>query len=147
MQASYPQLNILLVDDNEDDTLLAQRAFARVNVPHNLETLHSAREALDYLKCEGKYASRRKTTPDLLLLDINMPGRDGFALLRALKADPALKKIPAVMLTSSVSREDITRCYEYGAASFMSKPDSFEGYSSLLAQFSSYWISVSLLPQ
>ena len=147
MNAAFQPLSILLVDDSEDDILLAQRVFAKLNLPHTLAVAFSAAEALDYLNCTGKHSGRKPTCPDLLLLDINMPGMDGLELLKKLKADKNLKKIPVIMLTSSASHDDIRRSFESGAASYLTKPSSFQGYSDLLAQFSAYWISVSALPQ
>ncbi len=147
MNNYYNGLNILLVDDSEDDIMIAQKAFAQLAFPHKLETAPSARAALDYLQCRGKYADRKPVLPDLLLLDINMPLMDGFALLKILKADPLLKKIPVIMLTSSAAREDVSRSYECGAASYLTKPESFEGFKSLMADFGRYWLTVSALPQ
>jgi len=147
MSTSGPQLSILLVDDSEDDALMAKHAFAKLAIAHQLQVVTDGREALDYLNCAGKFSGRKRTMPDLLLLDINMPGMDGFALLKALKADKALRKIPVVMLTTSSSREDVARSYECGAASFLTKPDTFDGYHALMGQFSSYWMSVSMLPE
>lgn len=147
MSTSGPQLSILLVDDNEDDALMAKHAFAKLAIPHQLQVVTDGRAALDYLNCAGKFAGRKNTLPDLLLLDINMPGMDGFSLLKALKADKTLRKIPVVMLTTSSSHDDVARSYECGAASFLTKPDSFDGYHALMGQFSSYWMSVSLLPE
>jgi len=145
---NYPNcLRILLVDDNEDDVMMARQAFDQLNFPCKLETALSARSALDYLQCRGSYTDRKPVLPDLLLLDINMPQMDGVALLKLLKADPLLKKIPVVMLTSSAAREDITRCYECGAASYLTKPESFEGFKNLLGGFGSYWLTVAALPQ
>ena len=147
MSGSYQRLNILLVDDSEDDILMAKTVFGHLGFPHNLETVTDARQALDYLQCTGKYADRKRTLPDLLLLDINMPMMDGFALLRAIKADPLLKRIPVIMLTSSSSQEDVTRSFENGAASYITKPDSMEGYKNVMSNFGKYWLSVSALPQ
>lgn len=140
-------LDILLVDDSEDDLLMARKVFSRLPFPHTLETAASASEALDYLRRSGKHDGRKGAQPHLLLLDINMPGMDGFGLLRVLKADPELKKIPVIMLTTSAAREDIRRSYECGAASFITKPGSFEGFSDLMKLFAGYWLSVSALPQ
>lgn len=140
-------LSILLVDDSEDDVMLARKAFSELGFPHKLETALSARGALDYLQCRGEYADRKPVLPDLLLLDINMPLMDGFALLKILKADQRLKKIPVVMLTSSSSREDVSRSYECGAASYLTKPESLDGFKDLMRDFGNYWLTVSALPE
>ncbi len=147
MTSSYSGLKILLVDDSEDDTLMAKKVFAAMGFKHSLTTVADASEALDYLHCRGKYSGRKPELPDLMLLDISLPMMDGFALLRKLKADPVLKKIPVTMLTTSSSRDDITRSYEYGAASFITKPASFECFKDVICQFGRYWLSVSALPQ
>lgn len=139
-------LNILLVDDSEDDIMMAQKAFAHLSFPHNLATAQSAQATLDYLQCRGSYADRKPVLPDLLLLDINMPMVSGFALLKILKADPLLKKIPVIMLTSSSASEDVSRSYECGAASYLTKPESFEGLKNLMGDFTKYWLTVSALP-
>ena len=146
MNNYYNCLNILLVDDNEDDVLMAKKAFSQLSFPHKLETVMSAQSALDYLQCRGKYADRKAILPDMLLLDINMPMMDGFALLKILKADQNLKKIPIIMLTTSSAKEDILRSYEYGAASFLVKPENYQGYKDLMVDFGKYWHMVSALP-
>ncbi|MDA8132368.1 MAG: response regulator [Elusimicrobia bacterium] len=139
-------LNILLVDDSEDDVLLAKAVFSRLAFPHNLATLSNAAAALDYLRCAGSYSGRKPVPPDLLLLDINMPGMDGFSLLREIKADQRLRKIPVIMLTTSSSATDIRRSYEHGAASFLTKPANFEGFREMMRRVGKYWTSVSALP-
>ena len=147
MKAPYAGLKILLVDDSEDDILMAKKTFAALGFNHVLDTAMDAREALDYLKCAGKHAGRKPVPPDLLLLDISLPMMDGFALLRTLKADPQLKKIPVIMLTTSSAKDDITRSYECGAASYITKPSNFEDFKTVMGQFGRYWLSVSALPQ
>lgn len=147
MNNYYGCLNILLVDDSEDDIMVARKAFSQLSFPHKLETAQSAQDALDYLQCRGRYADRKPVLPDMLLLDIHMPIMDGFALLRLLKADQHLKKIPVIMLTSSAAREDVSHSYEFGAASYLTKPESFEGLKTLLGNFGKYWLTISALPQ
>jgi len=147
MNNNYSSLDILLVDDSEDDVMMARKAFSELSFPHKLETVMSARCALDYLQCRGKYADRKAVLPDILLLDINMPMIDGFALLKILKEDQLLKKIPVIMLTTSAAREDISRSYDGGAASFITKPESYEGFKKLMGDFGNYWLTVSALPQ
>ena len=147
MPAAFQSLHILLVDDSEDDIHMAQEVFSKLNLPHKLDTAMNAAQALDYLSCSGKYSGRKKVPPDLLLLDINMPGMDGLELLKRLKTDKNHKKIPVIMLTTSASRDGIRKSFEHGAASFITKPNSFDDYRDLIAQFSKYWISVSALPK
>ena len=147
MTGQTPRLNILLIDDSEDDTQLARAVFDYLGLSNGLRTLDSAAEALDYLRRAGKYAAGGHPRPDLVLLDLNMPGMDGLQLLRTLKADPELKRIPVIMLTSSTAPEDINRSFESGAASYLSKPSSIDGYRALISGFGSYWLSVSALPE
>lgn len=146
MNSYNNRLNILLVDDSEDDVVMAKKAFSQLSFPHLLETVMSARDALDYLQCRGKYADRKAVLPDILLLDINMPVMDGFALLQILKADQVLKKIPVIMLSTSSAKEDISRSYECGAASFITKPETYEGLKDIMGDFGKYWLMVSALP-
>jgi CheY-like chemotaxis protein len=146
MSGAFQKLNILLVDDSEDDILMARTVFEQLKFPHTLETINCPKLALDYLLCAGKYAARKPVAPDLMLLDINMPLMDGFALLRVIKSTPALKRIPVIMLSSSNSQNDITRSFDHGAASFITKPSSFDGYVNLMSDFGKYWLSVSALP-
>lgn len=146
MSISYSGLKILLVDDSEDDILMATKVFSALGFKHTLNSVTDASQALDYLQCKGKYAARKNEPPDLLLLDISLPMMDGFALLRKLKADRALKKIPVIMLTTSSARSDIDRSYECGAASYITKPANFEGFKEVMSNFGHYWTSVSILP-
>lgn len=147
MSGSVQRLNILLVDDCDDDALMASTVLEHLKLPHKLKSFCDGREALDYLRCTGKYADRKPAMPDLLLVDIDMPLMDGLTLLRAIKGDKALKKIPVIMLTSSTAREDISRSFECGAASYLTKPSSYEGYKKLLHSFGNYWLTVSALPE
>lgn len=147
MTIPYSGLRILLVDDGEDDVLMAKKVFAELGFKHSLSTVMDAGEAMDYLKCRGKYADRKPELPDLVLLDINLPMVDGFSLLKSLKADPQLKQVPVVMLTTSSASADITRSYACGAASYITKPATFGEFKSVMGQFSLYWLSVSALPQ
>ncbi|MDD2806749.1 MAG: response regulator [Elusimicrobiales bacterium] len=147
MSGSIRRLNILLVDDSDDDALMARTTLEHLGLPHKIKTFCDGRQALDYLRCAGKYADRKPALPDLLLVDINMPLMDGLSFLRAIKEDAALKKLPVIMLTSSTAREDITRSFEAGAASYLAKPNNFEGYKKLLHSFGNYWLTVSALPE
>lgn len=147
MSIPYSGLKILLVDDGEDDVLMARKVFAELGFKHTLATVMDACEAMAYLNCSGKYADRKPELPDLVLLDINLPMVDGFALLKSLKASEKFRQIPVVMLTTSSAGADISRSYACGAASYITKPASFAEFKTVMGQFSLYWMSVSSLPQ
>ena len=139
-------LSVLLVEDNEDDVLIAQRAFREFKVINEVQVARDGQEALDMLAGAGRYSGKKPFRPALILLDITLPLMDGMTVLKRLKADTALRGIPVVMLTTSSRHEDIVRCYENGAASYITKPASLEEFLELARKFEMYWVSVSKLP-
>lgn len=147
MGTLFPRLKLLLVDDNEDDVLMVRSVLSALDARHALDAASSAPEALDYLRGTGKYSGKRPPPPDLLLLDINMPGMDGLTMLKELKADPALRKVPVIMLSTSDSPQDIRKCYDSGAASYLTKPGTAEDFKEILGSLLSYWRTVSVLPE
>jgi CheY-like chemotaxis protein len=140
------KLSVLLVEDNEDDVLIAQRAFKEFKFISGVHIARDGQEALDMLSATGSRAGQKPLRPSIILLDITLPLMDGIALLKRLKADPALRVLPVVMLTTSSRQEDITRAYENGAASYITKPASLEEFLDLARKFEMYWVSVSRLP-
>jgi CheY-like chemotaxis protein len=140
------ELSVLLVEDNEDDVLIAQRAFKEFKFISTVHVARDGQEALDLLSASGSRTGQKPLRPSLILLDITLPLMDGIALLRRLKADSALRAIPVVMLTTSSRHEDILRSYENGAASYITKPASLEEFLELARKFELYWVSVSKLP-
>jgi CheY-like chemotaxis protein len=137
-------IEILLVDDNEDDVVLLEESFRDSKFLNLMQVVNDGEEALAYLRREGQYGAAK--TPGLVLLDINMPRMNGFEVLRAMKADPLLRTIPVVMLTTSTRDEDIARSYDSGACSFVSKPVNFEKLKEVIKQFTLYWSLVSVVP-
>jgi CheY-like chemotaxis protein len=136
-------LRILLVEDNEDDVVMLQEAFAGVPlVPFT--TVRDGEEALAYLRREGKY--KDATLPALILLDIKMPKKNGFEVLREMKADPALRRVPVIMLTTSSREEDVVRSYAEGACSYLQKPIGIMNLQDMARQFALYWTKVSRVP-
>ena len=115
---------ILLVDDNDDDVVLLQEAFADAQLLNALAVARDGEEALAYLRCEGRFSAVRQ--PALVLLDINMPRMNGFEVLEAMRDDPRLQSIRVVMLTTSRRDEDVAKSFAEGACSFLSKPVSIE---------------------
>ena len=141
---------ILFADDDEDDRLLVKEAFASAEVPpSDLYFAENGQDLLDYLRHHGKYAVRNipSPRPDLILLDLNMPKKDGRESLREIKSDPELCCIPIIILTTSKEAEDITRCYELGASTFICKPKSYSELERIAENLCRYWMRVAALPK
>ena len=138
---------ILLADDDEEDRMLAADAMHESRVANDLRFVEDGEELLDYLYRRGQYsAPDAAPTPGIILLDLNMPRKDGREALREIKADPDLRRIPVVVLTTSKAEEDIFRTYDLGANSFITKPVSFEGVVSVMRDIGRYWIEIVELP-
>ncbi len=138
---------ILLADDDPDDCLLFSDAMEEVGLAHQIKTVHDGEALLDYLGACNRYEEGRSyPRPDLILLDLNMPKRDGREAIRMIKEDRQLRRIPIVVLTTSVSESDIVRVYEEGASSFLTKPTSFDGWIELIRLIDQYWFGLVHLP-
>jgi CheY-like chemotaxis protein len=137
-------MEILLVEDNEDDILLEEEALAEAKLVNLMHIVRDGEEALAFLRRQDKY--RAAKTPGLILLDINMPKKNGFEVLNEVKNDPALQHIPIVMLTTSDSEADIVKSYAKGACSFITKPMNFEKFRDVVSQFAIYWALVARVP-
>ncbi len=138
---------ILMADDDADDRLLAKDALSECRLAHDLRFVENGEELFDYLRRRGKYTSRADApSPGLILLDLNMPKKDGREVLREIKADPELRKIPVVVLTTSKADTDIGRIYELGANSFISKPVSFDSLVEVMKTLGRYWFEIVELP-
>jgi len=138
---------ILLVEDNPADQQLTIRAFQRGKISTNLQIVSDGQEAMDYLmhknKFEGKKSSPR---PDLVLLDINMPRKDGKQVLREIRADENLKSIPVVMLTTSDQEKDVIDSYNLGVNSYISKPVRIKDFIEVISKLEEFWFTLSILP-
>lgn len=141
---SIALINILLVDDSEDDIEFTLKALEKTKLANNVSVVNDGIEAMEFLRKEGKYAS--VSTPSLILLDLNMPRKDGREVLTEIKADPNLRKIPVVILTTSQAEEDIVRSYELHANCFVSKPVDLEGLVKVVQRIDDFWFGVVKLP-
>ncbi len=140
-------LYILMADDDEDDRMLTQEAMEESRVLNQLSFVENGAELLDYLNGSGKYADRDAyPMPGLILLDLNMPKKDGRQALQEIKADPALRRIPVVILTTSKAEEDMLRGYDLGAASYIPKPVTFSSLVELMRTLGKYWVEFVELP-
>lgn len=147
MNAEKKLLTILMADDDEDDRLLAQEAMMESRVLNSLQFVEDGVELLSYLRGEGKYADRDQyPMPGLILLDLNMPKKDGREALGDIKADAELRRIPVVILTTSKAEEDMLRGYDLGAASYITKPVTFEALVDLMRALGRYWVEIVELP-
>lgn len=138
---------ILMADDDEDDRLMAKEAFAEVKLINHFHTVENGEELMDYLRRKGKYADPSVSPrPGLILLDLNMPRKDGRQALAEIKADPSLRQIPIVVLTTSKAEEDILRSYDLGVNSFIAKPVTFEQLVVIMKTLTKYWFEIVELP-
>ncbi len=138
---------ILMADDDDDDRLLAKDALSECKVDGNLRFVENGEELMDYLFRRGKYQEiGNAPRPGLILLDLNMPRKDGREALKEIKADPDLRRIPVVVLTTSKADTDVGAVYELGANSFISKPFQFEALVNVMKLIGQYWLQTVELP-
>ena len=137
-------IEILLVEDNPADIRLAQEAFKDAKVHNVLYAVRDGVEAMAFLRREGKYAKVGR--PDLILLDLNLPKKDGREVLGEVKADPKLAHIPVVILTSSKSEIDIVRSYRLQASCYITKPVDLDQFAKVVRSIDDFWLSVVRLP-
>jgi two-component system, response regulator len=145
-QIMHTSCTVLLVENNPDDARLAELAFERAKVPHALMVLPDGREALDYLDGKGRYLDRgRFPLPKLVLLDLAMPGINGFDLLERLRQEKQFQDLPVTVLSGSAYRKDVTRAYELGANSFLFKPSDFPNFTAAIKEAVGFWLGTPRL--
>jgi two-component system response regulator len=147
MNATYNNLrpiNMLLVEDSPTDQLMTKEALERAKVLLNLHIVEDGIQTMEFLRRSGKYAAAPR--PDLILLDLNLPRKDGREVLAEIKADPLLKQIPVVILTTSKADEDIARAYDAHANCFITKPVGFANFNEVMRSIEKFWFTVASLP-
>jgi two-component system response regulator len=137
-------INILLVEDNPGDVLLAQIAFEKSRFDVNVQVATDGEEALEFLFKKGRFASTN--TPDLILLDLNLPAKSGSEVLADLKSDERLKVIPVIILTTSQAEWDIIQCYKLHANCFVNKPFGFDSFDAVVTCIEDFWFNIVRLP-
>lgn len=138
-------LRVVIADDDPDDRKMIADAFESVKLPFDLHTVEDGEALMDYLKRRGAYGDMDR--PDLLLVDLNMPRKDGREALREIKADPHLRAIPTIVLTVSADEEDVRFAYEVGASTFIRKPMRFSELIETIHSVASYWARIAEFPE
>lgn len=138
------EVEILLVEDHPDDVELTLQAFRKHNLANNVHVARDGEEALDFLYCRGQYKDRfADRPPRLVLLDLKLPKIDGLEVLRIVKADPVLRMMPIVVMTSSSEQRDLVEGYRLGVNSYIQKPVSFDRFQQIVSQLGFYWLAVN----
>ncbi|MBI3662328.1 MAG: response regulator [Acidobacteria bacterium] len=145
MSYSRRPVEILLVEDNHGDVELTRQVLKSCLVANNLHAVSDGLEASDFLRHRGKYGDASRV--DLILLDLNLPRKDGRELLAEIKSDPALKLIPVIVLTTSASEWDILKCYSLHANCYVTKPLALEQYVTMVKTIEDFWLSTVKLPR
>jgi CheY-like chemotaxis protein len=140
-------ITILLADDDADDRLMVKEALEESRLLNDLRFVEDGEDLMDYLKRRGRYANPKDSPrPGVILLDLNMPRKDGREALKEIKADPDLRPIPVVVLTTSRAEEDVYRTYNLGISSYVPKPVTFEALVDVMKTLGKYWIEIVELP-
>lgn len=148
MKGHQKTIIILMADDDEDDCLLAREALAASRLPIELRFVKDGEELMDYLYRRGHYTEEDTSPrPGLILLDLNMPKKDGREALKEIKADPSLRQIPVVVMTTSKAQDDIYSIYDLGANSFITKPVTFSSLVEVMKTLGKYWFEIVELPR
>ena len=139
-------ITILMADDDDDDRRLTKEALLEGRLVNDLRFVENGEELLDYLRHHGRYSAGEAPRPGLILLDLNMPRKDGRTVLKEIKGDPELRQIPVVVLTTSKADEDVFKSYDLGVNSYIVKPVTFEALVDILQTLEKYWFEIVELP-
>jgi len=138
---------ILIADDDEEDRMLVKDALSENKLANSIFYVEDGEELMDFLHNRGKYSDKHKyPLPGLILLDLNMPKKDGREALKEIKSDPSLRMIPVVVLTTSKAEEDIIKTYDLGVSSFITKPVTFTSLVDIMKTLTKYWFEIVELP-
>lgn len=144
MEKNIRPVNVLLVEDNPGDVRLTQEAFKEAKTSIKLDVTMDGAEAIKFLRKEAEYADA--LTPDLILLDLNLPKKDGREVLKEIKTDDLLKRIPVVVLTTSNAEQDIMKSYNLHVNCYINKPVDFEKFFDIIQKIEEFWLTTAILP-
>ncbi|HBB86523.1 MAG TPA: two-component system response regulator [Blastocatellia bacterium] len=147
MKENKKPMQILMADDDEDDRRAVAKAWKTARAANPIDFVNDGEQLMDYLHRRGQFSDLAASTrPGLILLDLNMPKKDGREALKEIKADPELRQIPVIVLTTSEAEADVYRTYDLGANSFITKPVTFNSLVDLVQAIGKYWIEIVELP-
>lgn len=144
MSTTRTELHILLIEDSRSDAKIVDRALREGHVPHRLTVIRDGRKALEYLFGLLNEGVESELEPDLILLDLNLPGLDGWQVLRGIKSDARLRVLPVVVLTTSSREEDVLRTYQSGANTYIAKPAEYARYREVVSALRVYWLDTAV---
>jgi CheY-like chemotaxis protein len=147
MSDQFRNVTILIADDDEDDRMLTRHALKANHVTNEIREVTDGEELMQYLRRQGAYADPASSPrPGIIFLDLNMPRKDGREALQEIKADPELRRIPVVILTTSREDEDVIRSYDLGVNSFIVKPVTLQGFIDAMKAFEQFWLALVEIP-
>jgi CheY-like chemotaxis protein len=144
MTAARRAIRLLMAEDDREDQLFVRRAFEASRLTNHLDIVEDGEQLLDYLHQRGAFVGARR--PDLILLDLNMPRKDGREALQEMKNDPVLRRIPVVVMTTSAAEEDVLRSYDLGVSSYIQKPVTFKKLVDVVEIIGKYWFEIVRFP-
>nr|WP_293844687.1 response regulator [uncultured Arsenicibacter sp.] len=138
---------ILIADDDADDRMFLEQALRQSGYTHDIRTVEDGEDLLEYLRQHGKYQGQETPWPTLLILDLNMPRKNGFQALSEIKDDQRLRRLPVVVMTTSAADEDVIKTYNLGVNSFITKPFNFNRLVEIISALKVYWLETVKLPK
>lgn len=146
MQRKPTSMTILIADDDTDDRLFMDRALRQSGYTQTIQFVEDGEDLMNYLRRQGRYTEQNAPWPDLLILDLNMPRKNGFQALSEIKDDPKLRRLPVIVMTTSSADEDVIKTYNLGVNSFVTKPFNFNRLVEMVGALKTYWLDTVKLP-
>lgn len=146
MYRNTATMTILIADDDADDRMFLEQAMRRNGYEQDIRFVEDGEELMDYLRRQGRYNAQNAPWPNMLILDLNMPRKNGFQALSEIKDDPELRRLPVVVMTTSSADEDVVKTYSLGVNSFVTKPFNFNRLVEMVGTLRMYWMDIVKLP-
>ena len=146
MHRKTTKMTILIADDDADDRMFLEQAMRKNGYEYGIQFVEDGEELMEYLRQQGRYNELNAPWPDMLILDLNMPRKNGFQALSEIKDDPILRRLPVIVMTTSSADEDVLKTYSLGVNSFVTKPFNFNRLVEMIGTLKTYWMDTVKLP-